>query len=50
MSAGLDRMADAFADLDITDLDSLDALDQAEGNLTEAGDNVDQYLSDECGI
>jgi hypothetical protein len=50
MVAGLDRMADAFSQVDITDLDSLEALDQAEGNLTEAGDNVDQYLSDECGI
>jgi hypothetical protein len=50
MAAGLDRMADAFADLDITDLDSLDVLDQAEGDLTEASTNVDDYLSEECGI
>jgi hypothetical protein len=50
MAAGLDRMADAFADLDITDLDSLDSLDQAEGDLTEASTNVDDYLSEECGI
>jgi hypothetical protein len=50
LSAGLDRMADAFADLDITDLDSLDSLDQAEGDLTTASDHVDQYLSDECGL
>jgi hypothetical protein len=50
MAAGLDRMADAFADLDITDLDSLDSLDEAEGDLTEASTNVDDYLSEECGI
>jgi hypothetical protein len=50
LSAGLDRMADAFADFDITDPDSLQVLDEAEGNLTTASDNVDQYLSDECGI
>jgi len=50
MAAGLDRMADAFADLDLTDVDSLEALDRAEGNLTEAGSRVDDYLSDECGI
>ena len=50
MVAGLDRMADAFAGMDITDLDSLEALDRAEGDLTEVSDNVDRYLSDECGI
>ena len=49
MAAGLDRMADAFDDLDITDLDSLESLDQAEGNLTEASTNVEDYLSAECG-
>ncbi len=49
MAAGLDRMADAFADLDITDLDSLDSLDDAEGDLTEASTRVEDYLSDECG-
>ena len=37
MAAGLDRMADAFAGIDdITDLDSLEALDRAEGDLTSA--------------
>ncbi|SDZ12605.1 hypothetical protein SAMN05660209_04761, partial [Geodermatophilus africanus] len=51
MAAGLDRMADAFAGVDsLTDLDSLEALDQAEGDLTTAGRNVDDYLADECGL
>ena len=51
MAAGLDRMADAFAGVDsITDLDSLEALDQAEGDLTTASRNVDDYLADECGL
>jgi hypothetical protein len=50
MATGLDGMADAFADFDITDLDSLDALDQAEGNLDAASTNVEEYLSDECGL
>jgi hypothetical protein len=51
MAAGLDRMADAFAGIDsITDLDSLEALDRAEGGLTAAGRNVDEYLADECGL
>jgi hypothetical protein len=50
MATGLDRMADAFADLDITDLDSLESLDEAEGNLTDASTHVEDYLSDECGI
>jgi hypothetical protein len=51
MAAGLDRMAGAFADIDsITDLDSLEALEQAEGDLTTASRNVDDYLADECGL
>jgi hypothetical protein len=50
MAAGLDRMADAFGQVDVTDLDSLEALEQAEGDLTEVGDRVDDYLGDECGI
>jgi hypothetical protein len=50
MATGLDGMADAFADFDITDLDSLDALDRAEGALTEASTDVERYLSDECGL
>jgi hypothetical protein len=50
MAAGLDRMADAFADFDITDPDSLAALEEAEGGLTTATTNVESYLRDECGI
>jgi hypothetical protein len=50
MATGLDRMADAFDQVDVTDLDSLEVLDQAEGDLTEVSGNVDQYLGDECGI
>jgi hypothetical protein len=50
LSSGLDRMADAFADFDITDPGSLEVLEEAEGNLTTASDNVDRYLRDECGI
>jgi len=50
LSAGLDRMADAFTELDITDPGSLEILDEAEGNLTRASDDVDRYLRDECGI
>jgi hypothetical protein len=50
LSSGLDRMAQAFTDLDLTDPDSLDALDQAEGDLSTASSNVESYLRDECGI
>ncbi len=51
MAAGLDRMADAFAGIDtIPDLDWLEALEQAEGDLTTASRNVDDYLADECGL
>ena len=50
MAAGLQRMTDALADVDITDPSSLEALDQAEGDLSTASDKVDAYLSDECGI
>jgi hypothetical protein len=50
MAAGLDRMAEAFGQVDVTDLDSLEALDRAEGDLTTVSDNVDRYLSEECGI
>jgi hypothetical protein len=50
MAAGLDRMADAFSDVDITDLDSLESLEAAEGGLTAASENVDAYLGDECGL
>jgi hypothetical protein len=50
MAGGLDRMADAVADVDITDLSTLDALDAAEGDLSSASDHVETYLRDECGI
>lgn len=50
MAAGLDRMADAFGQVDVTDLDSLEVLDRAEGDLTEVSSTVDAYLSDECGL
>jgi hypothetical protein len=50
MADGLDRMAEAFDGIDITDPETLTALDDAEGNLSEASDKVDAFLSDECGI
>jgi hypothetical protein len=50
MAGGLDRMADAFADVDITDPESLTALEEAEGELTSAAANVEDHLRDECGI
>ena len=50
MAAGLDRLADAFSQVDFTDLGSLEALEQAEGGMTEPGKRVDAYLSEECGI
>jgi hypothetical protein len=50
LSTGLDRMAQAFTDLDLTDPDTLDALDRAEGELSTASSNVETYLRDECGI
>ena len=43
-------MADAIADGDITDPTTLDALAAAERDLSGAGDRVDTYLRDECGI
>ena len=50
MAGGLDRMADAFAGADLTDPDSLAALEEAEGELTPASTDVEEYLRDECGI
>ena len=47
---GLDQIADALADLDITDADSVAALDEIGTRLSTAGDKVDNYLQDECGI
>ena len=50
MAADLDRMADASADVDtVRDVDSPEALEQAEGDLTTAGRNVAEHLADECG-
>jgi hypothetical protein len=50
MAGGLDRMAEAFAGLDITDSASLAALDAAQGDLSSASGNVEDYLHDQCGI
>jgi hypothetical protein len=50
MAGGLDRMANAFADFDITDPDSVGALEDVEGELSTASTNVENYLRDECGI
>ena len=50
LAGGLDGMADAFADFDITDPESLTALDEAESRLSTASTNVENYLRDECGI
>ena len=50
MAGGLERMADAIADGDITDPSTLDALAAAEGDLSGASARVDTYLRDECGI
>jgi hypothetical protein len=50
LSDGLDRMADAFDNFDLTHPDSLTALDDAEGNLSTASDKVQHFLHDECGI
>jgi hypothetical protein len=50
MADGLDRIAEAFDGIDITDPETLTALDDAEGNLSEASDKVDAFLRDECGI
>jgi uncharacterized protein len=47
---GLNRIADAFADLDITDSDALSALEDIEADLTTASADVENYLRDECGI
>jgi hypothetical protein len=50
MAAGMERLADAFADVDITDPSTLDALDAAQSDLSAASDRVATYLHDECGI
>ena len=50
MAGGLDRMADALAGIDLTDPDSLTALDEAEGDLSSASSSVEDHLRDQCGI
>ena len=50
LAGGLDRMADALGDLDVTDPGSLTALEDVEGELSTASANVETYLRDECGI
>ena len=50
MHTGLDRMADALSDADLSDPDSLEALDTAEGDLDGASARVETYLREECGI
>ena len=50
MRTGLDRMADAVADLDISDADSVAALEEAGRGLETASDDVETYLCEECGI
>jgi hypothetical protein len=50
LASGLDLMAQAFADFDINDSESLAALEEAEGDLSTASGNVEIYLRDECGI
>jgi membrane protease YdiL (CAAX protease family) len=50
LAGGLDRMADAFADIDISDPHSLATLDEAEGDLTRASTMVEDYLRDHCSI
>jgi hypothetical protein len=50
LAGGLDRLAGALTDVDLTDPDSLTTLDELEGDLDTASGNVDAYLRDECGI
>ena len=50
LAGGLDRMSESFADFDVTDPESLAAMERAEGDLTQASTNVGNYLRDECGI
>jgi hypothetical protein len=49
MADGLERMADAIADVDLADPTTLGALDAAEGDLSAAADRVDAQLGEECG-
>lgn len=47
---GLEQLGDAFADLDLTDADSVAALEELQSRLTTASTNVENYLQEECGI
>jgi hypothetical protein len=50
LAGGLDRLSESFADFDVTDPESLAAMEKAEGDLSRASTNVENYLRDECGI
>jgi hypothetical protein len=50
LAGGLDRLSESFADFDVTDPESLAAMEKAEGDLSRASSNVENYLRDECGI
>jgi hypothetical protein len=45
---GLDRIAEALPEIDFTDPESLATLDEIDGELTAAGDNVTNYLDEQC--
>ncbi|MGR7027061.1 hypothetical protein [Geodermatophilus sp. URMC 62] len=49
LADGLDRTADALADLDLTDPQSLAGLEDVGDELSTASDHVEAYLRDECG-
>ncbi len=54
LADGLDRYAGAFEGLDLGDPGSLEQFEQRtaglEQELTASGDNVEGYLSEQCGI
>jgi hypothetical protein len=50
LAGGLERLADALAGVKITDPSTLAALDKAGSALTKAGNRVDTYLHDKCGM
>jgi hypothetical protein len=47
---GLDQMADALAELDLTEPDSFAKLEELGAGLSTASDNVGTYLEANCGI
>jgi hypothetical protein len=47
---GLDQMADALAELDLTEPDSFAKLEELGARLSTASDNVGTYLEANCGI